>query len=77
MERRRRTVPVEGLESRLLFATTVLYDGFEGTYLNGWTNKYATGSNVSVRWGVNTLRHSVGAHRRCQCSHPSRWLKRT
>jgi hypothetical protein len=62
MERRRRTVPVEGLESRLLFATTVLYDGFEGTYLNGWTNKYASGSNVSVRWGVNTVRHSAGLH---------------
>lgn len=62
MERRRRNVPFEGLESRLLFATTVLYDGFEGSYLNGWTNKYASGSNVSVRWGVNSVRHSAGAH---------------
>jgi hypothetical protein len=62
MERRRRTAPIEGLEPRLLFATTVLYDGFEGTYLNGWTNKYASGTNASVRWGVNTVRHSAGAH---------------
>jgi hypothetical protein len=60
--RRRRTLPLEGLEPRLLFATTVFSDGFEGTYLNGWTNKYASGSNVSVRWGVNTVRHSAGAH---------------
>jgi hypothetical protein len=73
MERRRRLnqfahrIPAprtasESLEPRLLFATTVLYDGFEGSYLNGWTNKYASGSNVSVRWGVNSVRHSAGLH---------------
>jgi protocatechuate 3,4-dioxygenase beta subunit len=51
---------LETLESRVLFATTVFSDGFEGTFLNGWTNRTAANANASTRWGLNSARASAG-----------------
>src|SRR5688572_2221510 len=52
---------LEPLESRVLMATTVFADGFEGSFLSGWTNRTASGANASTRWGLNTVRASAGA----------------
>ena len=51
---------VEQLESRVLFATTVFSDGFEGNFLTGWTNRTGSGANSVTRWGVNTVRAAAG-----------------
>lgn len=60
-QQQQRSRAVEPLESRVLFAaTTVFADGFEGSFLNGWINRTATGANAQTRWGLNTVRASAG-----------------
>ena len=52
--------PLEGLESRTLFAVTLLSDGFEGTSLTGWTARTYDGGGSAPKWGVNSLKAYAG-----------------